>query len=127
MTVTVLSGPERRRRWAAAEKQRIVAESLVGDVSVAEVARRHAIHPNQLHLWRRQARTGAVSGACAEGIRFVPVRLATRADAVAPEASGGTASSIEVVLRNGRVLRVSEGAALAQVVALADALEGRGG
>jgi transposase len=126
MTVTVLSGPERRRRWTAAEKQRIVAESLAGDASVAEVARRHDIHPNQLHLWRRQARTCAVSGAGAEGLRFVPVRLATRDDGAAPEASGVAASSIEVVLRNGRLLRVPEGAALAQVVALADALEGRG-
>jgi transposase len=125
MTVTVLSGPERRRRWTAAEKRRIVDESLAGAASVVEVARRHDIHPNQLHLWRRQARTGAASGARAEGFRFVPVRLATRADAVAPEASGGAASAIEVVLRNGRVLRVPEGAALAQVVTLADALEGR--
>jgi transposase len=126
MTVTVLSGPERRRRWTVAEKQRIVAESLGGDASVAEVARRHDIHPNQLHLWRRQARTGGVSDARAEGFRFAPVRLATRADAVAPEAGGGATSAIEVVLRNGRLLRVPEGAALAQVVALADALEGRG-
>jgi|SRR5579871_326402 len=126
MTVTVLSGPERRRRWTAAEKQRIVAESLAGEASVTEVARRHDIHPNQLHLWRRQARSGAVSGAGAEGFRFVPVRLATRAGAVAPETSGGAVSAVEVVLRNGRLLRVPEGAALAQVVALADALEGRG-
>ena len=126
MTVTVLSGPERRRRWTAAEKQRIVAESLAGDASVAEVARRHDIHANQLHLWRRQMRNGITSGASTEGLRFVPVRLATRADGAAPEASGGAASAIEVVLRNGRVLRVSQGAALGQVVALADALEGRG-
>jgi transposase len=125
MTVTVLSGPERRRRWTAAEKQRIVEESLAGAGSVAEVARRHDVHPNQLHLWRRQARAGAASGACAEGFRFVPVRLATRADGEAPKATG-VASSIEVVLRNGRLLRVPEGASPARVAALADALEGRG-
>jgi transposase-like protein len=77
-------------------------------------------------LWRRQARAGAVSGTGAEGFRFVPVRLATRADAVVPEASRGAVSAVEVVLRNGRVLRVPEGAAPAQIAALADALEGRG-
>jgi transposase len=126
MTVTVLSGRERRRRWTAAEKQRIVEESLADAVSVAEVARRHDIHPNQLHLWRRQARTGRVPDTCVEGFRFVPVRLAARDDAAAPKASGGVAAAIEVVLRNGRLLRVPEGTALAQVVALADALEGRG-
>jgi transposase len=56
--VTVLSGPERRRRWTSAEKARIVEDSLGGDASVAEVARRHDIHPNLLHVWRRQARLG---------------------------------------------------------------------
>jgi transposase len=49
MTVTVLPGPERRRRWTAAEKQQIVEESLLSDLSVAEFARWHDIHPNLLH------------------------------------------------------------------------------
>jgi transposase len=40
-TVTVLSSPERRRRWSTAEKRRIVAESDSGGLSVAELARRH--------------------------------------------------------------------------------------
>jgi transposase len=54
--VTVLSGPERRRRWTSAVKTRIIEESLAPGASVAEVAREHDIHPNLLHLWRRQAR-----------------------------------------------------------------------
>ena len=55
--VTVLlPGPERRRRWTSGEKARIVEESLAPDANVAEVARRHDIHPNLLHVWRRQAR-----------------------------------------------------------------------
>jgi transposase len=57
-TVTVLSGPERRRRWTTAEKLRIVEESLAPAASVVEVARRHDVHPNLLTVWRRQARTG---------------------------------------------------------------------
>ena len=59
--VAVLSGPERRRRWTSAEKLRNVEESLAGEASVAEIARRHDIHPNLLHLWRRQVRTGVLS------------------------------------------------------------------
>lgn len=80
--VTVLSGPERRRRWTSAEKARIVEESLAGDTSVAEVARRHDVHPNLLHLWRRQAglagaaaarpRSDVVTG----GVEFAAVALA---------------------------------------------------
>ncbi|WP_239025323.1 transposase domain-containing protein [Rhodoligotrophos defluvii] len=50
-----MPGPERRRRWTAAEKHRIVEESLAADTTVVEVARRHNIHPNLLHLWGRQA------------------------------------------------------------------------
>jgi transposase len=50
-TVAVLSGPERRRRWTSVEKLRIVEESLAGEASVAEVTRRHDVHPNLLHHW----------------------------------------------------------------------------
>ena len=126
-TVTVLSGPERRRRWTAAEKLRIVEESLSGEANVAEVARRHDVHPNLLHLWRRQARTGARSVAADDGSRFVPVTVATGNSAAAvTTCGGGLGLVIEVVLRNGRMLRVPEGVAPARAVALADALEACG-
>ncbi len=52
----VLHGPERRRRWTADEKARIVAESLAPDAVASAVARRHGIHPNQLYGWRREVR-----------------------------------------------------------------------
>jgi len=127
MMVTVLSGPERRRRWTSAEKLRIVEESLAGEATVAEVARRHDVHPNQLHAWRRQLRAPSLPGAADDGARFVPVRIATRERLLATRGGGGSAGQpIEVVLRNGRVLRVPDGAALAYAVALADALEGQG-
>jgi transposase-like protein len=32
-SVTVLSGPERRRRWTSSEKLRLVAESLSGGLA----------------------------------------------------------------------------------------------
>lgn len=122
--MTVHSGPERRRRWTAAEKLRMVEESLAGTASIAEVARRHDLHPNLLHLWRRQARTGALTGAPAEGSRFVPVTIAARPDTEALLAkAAGPGSIAEVVLRNGRVLRLPDGVAPARATALADALE----
>jgi transposase len=125
--VTVLSGAERRRRWSAAEKLRIVEESLASGASVAEVARRHDVHPNLVHLWRRQARTGMVSPMpdCATG--FVAVAITGESGVARPMASGdGIGSVIEVVLRNGRVLRLSERTAPARAALLADALEGSG-
>jgi transposase len=52
-TVAVLSGAERRRRWTSAEKLRIVEESFEIGATVTGVARRHDVHPNLLHGWRR--------------------------------------------------------------------------
>ena len=63
--VSVLSGPERRRRWTTVEKLQIVEESQAPSASVIEVARRHDVHPNLLTVWRRQARTGAIGPAAA--------------------------------------------------------------
>jgi transposase len=48
-TVTVLSGPERRRRWASSEKASIVEKSLRPGAMVTAVALRHDVHPNLLH------------------------------------------------------------------------------
>jgi transposase len=90
-TATILSGPERRWRWSAAEKVRIVEERLAPESRVTEVARRHDVHPNLLHLWRRQARTGALSVAADDAGRFVPVAIATGNGAAAVTADGDVA------------------------------------
>ena len=92
--VTVLAGPERRRRWTSAEKARIVEESLAANASVTEVARRHDIHSNLLHLWRRQARLAGVALArrgsdvpAGGGVEFAAVALAP-AERILPAPSG---------------------------------------
>ena len=128
--ITVLTGPERRRRWLAAEKLRMVEETLAPGVRVVEVARRHDVHPNLLHVWRAQARRGELgsgSGSSSGGRpRFAPVVVASGSDVSgpAPATDHGASSLVEVLLCNGRVLRVPEQAALARVAGLADVLEG---
>jgi transposase len=94
-TVTVLSGPERRRRWASSEKASIVEESLRPGAVVTAVARRHDVHPNLLHHWRRQARRGLEGG---RGLKLLPV-------VVAPSARSGSqgSGSIEIELADARV------------------------
>ena len=62
----VLAGPERRRRWAPAEKLAIVAETYEPGMSVSLVARRHGIAPNQVFSWRRLANQGALTATRAE-------------------------------------------------------------
>jgi transposase len=44
----------RRRRWAAEEKARIVAESFEEGANISEVARRHGVVRGLLTVWRRQ-------------------------------------------------------------------------
>ena len=121
---TVLAGPERRRRRTTAEKLQLVEESLTAGLSVTEFARQRDIHPNLIHAWRRQARIGALSAGRSEAkVRFAPVAIVPVAtSAMAREA--GDAALIEVVLRNGRVLRLCENVAPGNAARFADALEG---
>src|ERR687893_628096 len=71
--IEVLTGAPRRRRWSAAEKAAIVAESLAPGAVASTVALRHGLHRNQLYMWRRELRTGALGNAGAPGLDFVPV------------------------------------------------------
>lgn len=44
-----------RRRWTAAQKQRIIEETRAPGASVSVVARRYDINANLLFKWKRQA------------------------------------------------------------------------
>ena len=55
MQAEILTGPERRRRWSAEEKARIVGETRTPGVRVADVARRHGVSRALLYTWRREA------------------------------------------------------------------------
>lgn len=95
-TVTVLTSPERRRRWSTAEKSRIVEESLQPGAMVTAVAQRHDVHPNLLHHWRRQVRQAA-----GRRVSFLPVTVS--AEKKSSPAAGG---SIEIELGEGIRVRV---------------------
>jgi transposase len=43
--IEVLTGPERRRKWSADDKARIIAETLQPGAVVSEVARRWQVSP----------------------------------------------------------------------------------
>jgi transposase-like protein len=47
--IEVITSVERRRRWSAAEKERLVAASLEPSASVSGVAREAGIHASQLY------------------------------------------------------------------------------
>ena len=121
---TAVSG---RRRWTTAHKLKIVSESLAPHTSVTEVAHRHGLNPNLIYRWRHQAKAGALSRAAEGQSRFALVAVAAGSSARPLTRSDHQGDCvIEVVLRNGRILRLSEGTALTRVAPLADALEACG-
>lgn len=123
-TVTVLSGPERRRRWTTAEKLRIVEESLAPGASVVAVARQHDVHRNLVTAWRRQARTGVLAFEPGpmqrqdDEVRFTAVSIAP--DRQPLTAPAETCGSIEIEFAAGARMRVTgavDAATLSAVVA----------
>lgn len=77
--VEVLTGVPRWRRWSAAEKAAIVAESLVPGAVASTVALRHGLHRNQLYMWRRELRSGALANRGIAMPDFVPIVPESRA------------------------------------------------
>jgi transposase-like protein len=56
----IITGVERRRRWSADEKLRIVAETEQPGSGIAEVSRRYEISRGLLWNWRSQVRRGVL-------------------------------------------------------------------
>ena len=65
--VEVITSVQRRRRWSAEEKARMVQETYAPGMTVSLVARQHGIAPNQLFSWRRLYAEGALSAVSAGG------------------------------------------------------------
>jgi len=106
--IELLTGPERRRRWSAEDKARIVEESLAPGARVAEVARRWQLCPQQVFGWRRAARaTMAERPATSLAPAFVPIVPEGATAPVATRAAPAT-PVIEVKLA-GAVVRVVGG------------------
>jgi len=111
-----------RRRWSVEEKLRILAESERGPRQVSATARRYGLSTGQLFTWRRLARQGRLRAA--EPTTFAPV-VVSRDEAAnrAPSPARDTVPMMELVLRNGRLLRLPESVTPARAAALAEALE----
>jgi transposase len=52
--VEVITSVQRRRRWPQAEKERLVAATLVPGANASALAREAGIHVSQLFRWRRR-------------------------------------------------------------------------
>jgi transposase len=131
----VISVVSRRRRWTLEQKVALVEEVSRPSASVAAVADRHGVSRSLLFEWRRQVREGTMPGVVRAdaAAALVPVRVVAEAPqqmSRLPSASRGrldrpgkAAAMIEVVLSNGRVLRVAEAIRPAVLGRLAAALD----
>src|SRR5215469_9850188 len=69
--VEIITSVQRRRRWTAPEKVRMVEETFEPGMTVSLVARRHGVAPNQLFTWRRLVAQGSPTAA-GSGEEVVP-------------------------------------------------------
>jgi transposase-like protein len=105
------TGP--RTRHTLEEKLRIVEETRARGASVATVARRHNVNPNQVFAWRRQHRRGLLNSQGAkDDAKLLPVKVSTptvlpteRAARTVPSQSSAEPKQasrlIEIKLSNG--------------------------
>ena len=117
--MVIITGVERRRRWRADEKLRIVAETEQPGASFAAVARRHEISRGLLWNWRQQIRRGVLM---AEPMPiFVPVQIAPDPPLALPSVSPAQVKlpaedgRVEITLPDGTCVRVGTGVGLANL------------
>lgn len=110
-----------RRKFTAEQKEAMLAEIEAG-APVSEVARRHSVSSSLLFRWRRdRAKSAWKSREAAESSRFLPVRIAPPAPLAEP--ASGLGGCIELVLVNGRRLRIGMGVEITALTRIVAALE----
>jgi transposase len=93
--IEVITSVERRRRWSAADKARLVAAMEEPGAIVTEVARKAGVDPSLLYRWRQE-----LAPPC-ETARFVPMTVAPEEQnpVTDPEANAASPRLIEAVGR----------------------------
>jgi transposase len=122
--VEVIVGRQRRRRWTAEEKLRIVAETDEPGARIGDVAARHDVYPGLLFAWRRQVRKGMLTERRAP--LFLPVELASAMALPRPseQIEPSIPRRIEIELNDGCRIKIDEGVGLASLRRVLAALRG---
>ena len=88
--ISVLTGPERRRRWSEDDRSRIVSEAFAPGSCVAQVARAHDISTGLIYTWRRRLRQDfADQGFVEASMKEAPINeAAPSSDVIVVELAG---------------------------------------
>ena len=127
--LTIVTRGEARREYTADERARVLTEAAQPGARVLLVAQRYGISPSLVYRWRREAAGRPARQTPPRAPRFVPLLVddgGMRQGAVLPPdapAQDVGSDRMEVVLRNGRLLRVGAEMDTAVVARLAAALE----
>jgi transposase-like protein len=111
--VEITTRTERRRRWGAEEKLRIVRETLRPGTVAQVVADQHGISTGLLYTWRKQMLTAAMTGFASVDVApdaETPPRLAAPIAAAEPVDTNTMDVAIEVALPDGTEVRIANGA-----------------
>lgn len=135
--VEIITGRERRRRWSVEQKLNIIAGTREAGARVRDVAARHDLCESVVFAWRRQARKGIL---VARGTpAFLPVRMreapppavmgvsssmGASAPAMVPPPAPPPPGLIEIVLGDGRLVRLGNDVAGATLRRVLTALRG---
>jgi transposase len=127
--VEIVTRGEARREYTPEERAAVLTEAAMPGARVLLVAQRYGVSPSLVYRWRREAAGRPARQARPRTPRFVPLLVegdGILQDPVVPPGAAtqdAGADRIEVVLGNGRLLRVGAGADAAAVARLAAALE----
>jgi transposase len=111
---TLITSPERRRRWRLEDKLAVVSVAFSPGAVVTDVARRYEVSTSLIYKWRRQAMVAQTPAP------FVPAMI-TGDDGLAAR-SPEAAPAIVVELAGGGRVRIASSAPAALVSATLRAL-----
>ncbi|NTJ51485.1 transposase [Agrobacterium rhizogenes] len=107
--VEILTGGERQRRWSTELKLSILQEAFSADGSVSDVARRHDVLPQQIYAWRKKFLASDLGSP--QKASLVPVSIIGPSENPSNGSKRSTVGSrckdVEIVLKNGRLLRIA--------------------
>ena len=99
---SLITGPERRRRWSEDQKLTVLSAAFAPGARVAEVARRADVCTSLIYRWRRDLAAGTPPG-------FAPAVL-TDGRASRRSAAVGAAAAIVVDMAGGERVTINAGA-----------------